>query len=181
MKATAIGCRLPAQVVQLTHQNRPGQTSVGCCGTRGSSGRGCCVGAGMPLAQVGLPLGVLLTRGITATALAREPVLSGVEPQAEPVECSQPDVSFAPVAVGAVESMRLRRGAKRVPPTGSGSPSGNEAQHVQGQLSVDGSELDQRPVTADAAIDAGAAGYCDLLVRRRPVQELGGDGAVGQP
>src|SRR5690242_21851009 len=46
----------------------------------------------------------------------------------------------------------------------SASPApGNKAQQVQGQLPFAISELDQRPVTADVAIGAGAAGNRQLL------------------
>src|SRR5437588_3788252 len=59
----------------------------------------------------------------------------------------------------------------------SGSPaSGNEAQHVERQPALAVAELDQRAVTADAAVDAGAAGQRQVL-RSRACNggELGGD------
>ena len=53
---------------------------------------------------------------------------------------------------------------------------------MEGQLSVDGPEFDQCPVTADVAIGAGPAGQCQIL-RGWPWDGggLGGDAAARQP
>src|SRR5215471_13182139 len=60
--------------------------------------------------------------------------------------------------------------------------SGNKAEHVECQLSVDGPKLHQRPVTADIAVDAGAAGQRQGLGGWTwRGGELGGDVAAGQP
>src|SRR5215469_1919087 len=65
----------------------------------------------------------------------------------------------------------------------SGSPApGDKAEQVQGQRSCVVRELDQRPVTADVGIAAGAAGYRQLLVGRSGNGEgLDGDAAARQP
>jgi hypothetical protein len=58
---------------------------------------------------------------------------------------------------------------------------GNEAQHVERQFPCVVRELEQCPVTTCGVVDAGAAGYRELLKRWRRGQELGSDVAAGQP